>query len=283
MTWTVAVSAAERAAGTMSPDTERLALATLREQGCVLLRGAFDPALIDDLAREFSARYGAFDAKQMAAMALTPPPNPLIEVGDARFEIAISMSGVFARPQVFANPLLHRFLGGVLGEDLRLSGFTAVVSHPGAGLQHPHRDHRFLFPGSAQSNAVPTYAINVSVPLIDVDEATGPTAIWPGSHKWAEDFIPDYYALNVPFRRGDAVLIDYRTLHTGLPNAGTRVRPILYMVYARTWFFDDVNHIGRAALDMTIEQFAQMPHELHPLLSRAYSQAMRARWASSRR
>lgn len=283
MTWTVAVSAAERAAGALSAQTEQAALAALREQGCVLLRGAFDPALIDEMHREFLARYGAFDAKQMAAMALSPPPNPLIEVGDARFEIALAMSGVFARPQVFANPLLHGFLSGILGEDLRLSGFTAVVSHPGAGLQDPHRDHRFLFPGSQQSNAVPTYAINVSVPLIDVDDLTGPTAIWPGWHKWAEDFQPDYDAVHVPFQRGDAILIDYRTLHTGLPNRGTRKRPILYMVYTRTWFFDDVNHIGRAALDMSIEQFAKMPPGLHPLLSRAYSQAIRALWAANRR
>ena len=130
---------------------------------------------------------------------------------------------------------------------------------------------------------MPTYAINVSVPLIDVDDLTGPTAIWPGSHKWPEDFQPDYDAVHVPFQRGDAILIDYRTLHTGLANRGTRKRPILYMVYTRTWFFDDVNHIGRAALDMSIEQFAKMPPALHPLLSRAYSQAIRALWASNRR
>ena len=55
-----------------------------------------------------------------------------------------------------------------------------------------------------------------------------------------------------PIRRGDCMLLDYRTLHTGLPNQGTRVRPILYMVYARGWFFDDANHFGVNSPDLSL-------------------------------
>jgi len=53
--------------------------------------------------------------------------------------------------------------------------------------------------------------------------------------------------------------MDYRTLHTGMPNRGTRIRPILYLVYTRTWFFDEVNHAGRAALDLPLEKFLWLP------------------------
>jgi hypothetical protein len=48
------------------------------------------------------------------------------------------------------------------------------------------------------------------------------------------------------------------------------------MVYARTWFFDEVNHSGRAPLDMSFEEFKALPPSVRPLLFRAYSQLMRA-------
>ena len=41
---------------------------------------------------------------------------------------------------------LLKFLGPLLGNDFHLSNFTAVVSHPGAPIQHIHRDHHHLFP-----------------------------------------------------------------------------------------------------------------------------------------
>ena len=47
-------------------------------------------------------------------------------------------------------------------------------------------------------------------------------------------------------------------LHTGLPNRGAALRPILYMVYARTWFHDEINHLGRPSLDMSPEQYAAL-------------------------
>jgi len=278
MDWIVPVSTVERLQGCLRPETEHAALTTLREQGCVLLRGVFEAAFIDQLAAEFTARYGGLDAAAMKQLSARPPPNPLLEVGVDRFEITVAMTGAFARLGLFANPLLRRFLSSQLGADMRLSGFTAVVSHPGAPVQHSHRDHGYLFSGNDPALDLPPYAINCAVPLIDVDDATGPTAIWPGSHKWAETIDPPpATAQGIPFQRGDCVLMDYRTLHAGLPNRGSRARPILYMVYARTWFFDEVNHIGRAALDMPFEAFAGMPADVHPLLLRAYSQAVRAR------
>jgi len=89
---------------------------------------------------------------------------------------------------------------------------------------------------------LPAHAINVAIPLIDVAVETGPTGIWLGSHKWPESYIPPPEAMtSVPFQRGDCILVDYRTLHTGLPNHSNLVRPIIYMTYARTWFFDECN------------------------------------------
>lgn len=250
----------------------------MRSSGCVLLRGAFPTEMIDVLYREFLSRYGTLDLRQMSEQAAKPLPNPFLEVGGARFEIVPRMQGAFSNPDLFANALLRRFLTPLLGSDMRLSGLTIVVSHPGATLQHIHRDHAHLYDDPAVARALPIYAVNVSVPLIDIDMETGPTGIWPGSHMWPEGKEPPpETATTVPFRRGDCIMMDYRTLHTGMPNRSARIRPILYLVYARTWFFDEVNHAGRAALDLPMDKFMALPETIRPLLLRAFAQHMRAK------
>jgi ectoine hydroxylase-related dioxygenase (phytanoyl-CoA dioxygenase family) len=192
------------------------------------------------------------------------------------------MDGVFGEPGVFANPLLKDFLEPLLGGDMRLSGLTVVVSHPGAEMQHIHRDHPLLFQNLDESPELPTYALNVTVPLIDVAEETGPTGIWLGSHRWPTSTTPDPATMTLlPFERGDCVLIDYRTLHAGLPNRSNLVRPMAYMVYTRTWFYDEINHRMRPSLSMTLEQYEALPEAVQPLLMRAFSQHMRARYFST--
>jgi hypothetical protein len=241
------------------------------------LRGVFPPALIDAMHADYMARYGALDASAMRERAMLPPPNPIIARGEGRFQITPRMSGAFAAPGIFASPLLRRVLALMIGDDLQLSSFTLVVSHPGASLQGVHRDsvHLFAEPGVAAS--LPAHAVNVVVPLIDVDLATGPTGVWPGSHAWAEDSRaqPETMAACV-MQRSDCMLVDYRTLHTGLPNLSSHARPILYMVYARSWFFDDANHFGTTAVDLSLEEHRRLPASAHPLLIRTLSQVMRS-------
>ena len=71
--------------------------------------------------------------------------------------------------------------------------------------------------------------------------------------------------------------MDYRTMHTGMPNNSQTVRPILYLVYTREWFFDDNNHRGRAPLDIPLEQLQLLPQDLRGLMMRAFQQQVRAR------
>jgi preprotein translocase subunit SecA len=78
------------------------------------------------------------------------------------------------------------------------------------------------------------------------------------------------------------MIIDFRTLHTGLPNY-KRVRPILYMVYARTWFYDEVNQIGRASIDMSLDDYQSLSGPLRSLLARGYSQATLTKDAETKR
>ena len=56
------------------------------------------------------------------------------------------------------------------------------------------------------------------------------------------------------------------------------MRPIAYMVYTRTWFFDEINHRMRPSLGMTLEEYAHLPEEVQPLVMRVFSQHARARF-----
>jgi hypothetical protein len=68
-------------------------------------------------------------------------------------------------------------------------------------------------------------------------------------------------------------LLDYCTLHAGLPDPSGRVRPIIYMIYVRRWFFDHGNHVRRILLDMPLEHYNSIPASVRPLLIRAFSYA----------
>ena len=146
-------------------------------------------------------------------------------------------------------------------------------------MQHFHRDNDHLFFDPGVGPNLPVYAINVAVPLIDVDRRTGPTGVWLGSHRLAQGVGVELGTMTVcEWQRGDIMLLDYRTLHAGLPNASRQARPIVYMVYTRPWFFDQGNHISRIPMDMPIERYKELPESVQRLLIRAFSYAARARW-----
>ncbi|MDB5438773.1 MAG: kanJ 2 [Caulobacteraceae bacterium] len=277
----VPISEAERAAGQVSDATANAAYAAIHNLGCVILRGVYDIPRIDSLKAQFDTEWGVLDEAAMRARSNAPPPNPVLEVGAKRYEILLDLKGEFTRPDLFGNRLLCRFLGPMLAH-MKLSGMTVVISYPGAELQHMHRDHALLYTDPGLNAALPPYAINVAVPLVDVDAVTGPTAICLGSHRWPPEREPRIEDLSaVEFLRGDCILIDYRTFHTGLPNQGKNPRPILYMVYTRTWFFDEVNHRARPSLSMSEAEYLALPGPVQQLAERAYSQRLRARYLAA--
>ena len=278
MNWIVSIPEQERNTSALSPSTLQAAKAAIHENGCVLLRGVFNPSVIDQLRTQFNAEWGRSEP-EMATAAQQPAPNPILRVGEKRYEVLLKLTNALANPLLFASPMLYPFLVSELGRGMRISGVTAVVSYPGAEPQHIHADHSYLFDQDALSTGIPTYAINVAIPLIDIDQTIGPTGVCLGSHLWpAERPAPRSEVVSADIQRGDCLLIDYRTKHCGMPNNSAVTRPILYIVYARSWFFDEVNHLSRPSLNMPLESFAALPDPVKPLLSRAYSAQMRARY-----
>jgi len=275
MDWIIDIAEDERAAGALTPDNLRAANDALEYFGCIILRGVYTTATIDALHESFVADWGHLQVAHLEREAQKTPPRPVLKVGEGRYEVLVEIKGVLAAPGVLNNALLCRFLESRLDASMTISGVTAVVSYPGAKLQHVHSDHPMLFSDPKVSAALPNYAINVAVPLIDVNAQMGSTAIFLGSHRWPEGKPDNPQPAIVDFKRGDCILIDYRTQHTGMPNQSGAVRPILYVVYARQWFFDEGNHMARPSLNMSLAQFAALPDAMKELLSRAYSQRMR--------
>jgi hypothetical protein len=281
MDWDISISADEGARGHMTPETGTAVHRALRTHGVALLRQAFPDDVMGKLHREFLDRYGGLDARQMANRASAPAPNPIFNVGEMRWDITPRMDGAFADPAVFANPLLRNFLPLLLGGTLRLSAFTIVASFPGSAMQETHRDGPHLFPEGRFGDELPAYAIIVSVPLVDVDQETGPTGFWLGSHLWPANRSADLDAVvGIPSRRGDCILYDYRTLHVGLANQSQHVRPLLYMAYTRRWYYDETNYENRIALDMSLDTYLALPEAVRSILFRAFSQAMQSKYVS---
>ena len=279
MDWIIAASGTGNAGAEIAPPTEDAVRAAFHEHGCVLLRGVLPEAAVEAMHRDYVTRFGTLDYATMEVEAAKPPPNRFLRVGGARYDIVVPMTGAFGNPEVFANPRLINLIGPLLDGDMHLSNFSLVVSHSGATFQHPHRDSEHLFAALGVSASLPVYAVNVAVPLIDVDVRTGPTGVWLGSHRLPTNPKVERESMTVAaLQRGDCMLLDYRTMHAGLPNASGQARPIVYMVYARPWFFDHANHISRIPLDMPIEHYNRLPESVRRLLVRAYSYAARTRW-----
>eukprot|EP00980_Cylindrotheca_fusiformis_P000003 scaffold1_cov108-Cylindrotheca_fusiformis.AAC.3 len=101
------------------------------------------------------------------------------------------------------------------------SGF--LINQPGSTNQIWHRD------GPNEG------LINVFCPLVDLTPDMGPTQVWSKTHlddNGADTSDPESLQLAPLMKRGQILLMDYRTYHRGLGNfSRDRVRTIAYAVY----------------------------------------------------
>jgi hypothetical protein len=228
--------------------------ALLAEHGCVLLPGAFDRALVESLR----------DAYLTFIEAALQRDHARGRVGDQRFMVPVEVKPPFDDPRLSANPLVLPILKRQLGDDCIMNSFGSVVALPGAASQVRHVDHDFLF-GFAESVSLPPWAMTLVVPLVDLDHSTGTTAVFEGSHR-REALADEGRQPSLPWARmGDGFLMDYRLWHFGTMNDGTRLRPILYLVYSRPWFLDEHNFYALSPLTVTDAVFAALPAELRAL------------------
>ena len=219
----------------------RLAYDSVVKNGYVVLDHVIDPAKAASLDGEFRARYHNY--LQNAELPDT------LKVGNKRYLMTVDLAGGFADTAIYANPFVVAVAKLALGEDAILESFGAVVSHAGAKQQHIHRDGPLLFDAGI-SPILPCHALTLVMPLVDMNETRGSTALWPGSHRWKErnEEVPPI-APDIP--AGSCVLWDFRLYHGGTANGSEDIRPIIYATYARRWY-QDPNNFSKKALQRLI-------------------------------
>jgi hypothetical protein len=167
----------------------------------------------------------------------------LRERGHGRFDMEIP---AFETPEYdflnsFEKTSWMPIVRSILGEDVVLIHKGAFMSLPGAGAQVYHQDGVHL---TTQTQR-PCHAINVFVPLVDLNSRNGPTEFVLGSHVLGHDgYDRDFLDTPKP-KAGTPVVFDYRLGHRGMANSSQDCRPIVYCTYARASdgkaFSDSVN------------------------------------------
>ena len=230
--------------------------------GYVILDNVESPEKIRSLREEFFENYKDQIRDQEAADSL--------EVGARRFMIPLRFSGGLGAPGVFANPYALALIRSVLDEAAIVDAFGAILSLNGAEQQHIHHDGPILF-NSEISRLLPAYALTYALPLVDMNDLSGTTAIWPGSHRRGNYEGQEPLHPEVP--AGSCMLWDYRTYHSGTANRSDHVRPMVYATYARRWYQDPVNFRKETLPRLVFEPgfIRGLPDDLRPLFAHVRS------------
>lgn len=248
----------EHQAQALAPDTLARAIKLFTMSGCLQLAGVFPAEFIQSLHEAFMARYESYfragrfdDAKS---------------VGHQRLQLAVDFSFPFNAPQLYAHPLILPILRGLLGDNLFLGIFGSVASLPGAALQHFHRDNPLLF-SELVNRFLPPYAINLFIPLIDFNERTGTTRLFPGTHVKGSEQAESSPGFDPVVPVGSCLLMDYRLFHQGTANVSQAIRPMLFIAYHRPWFKDYLNHKTWPFLRLSDNEYGRIPEEHRAMFS----------------
>lgn len=213
-----------------SPDFDQRVLA-LQVEGYTTLAGALSSSVLKACQQAFHALLADLIQSQ----------NPTFPFGNCRMDLPLRPP--FLQKEILANPHVMGLIDHVLGDDAKLEYFASNTAMPGSEYQHVHSDTASLFP--EQDLTLPPHALVVNFPLADFTLENGPLEVWPGTHR-----IPE--SLRKPSRieaatrsvepeqvllcAGDVLIRDIRMWHRGTPNQTTTPRPMLALVYFRSWY-----------------------------------------------
>lgn len=243
-----------------------------KKSGALWLQGVFDRECMQSLTNAFMDKYMSLNEKEH------PEVRRDVGHGDRKLYTVV-MEPPFDHPDLYDSPKLFPILQTLLHRQLLIQSFGIVSACPGSKRQPLHVDHNELFEEmEGLGRMLPSYAITVAIPLIDFNEQTGTTAIWPGSHM-NTNAVPDSDE-EVTFENavlpspsvGDCMLWDFRTWHCGTPNLTDIQRPLIYLSVTRTWFEDRCNYnpvSGRYPLLVTRRFLDELAPRFLPLFAGA--------------
>lgn len=233
-------------------ETRRPSARTLRRvrnamarDGAAAFDGLFPMSLLKKLRADVLRRHESGELRERG----------LVRDIAGRYAALIPFEGPFLDPAFYANPALHAMLESLLGGEYCIGSLETVIAEPGALRQHQHIDGPIRFDrrvGGRKSayegdlSALAPYAVTLCIPLCDVDENNGPTAIWAGSHRSALRARPpggaqvarEFSVERMVGKMGLSFFFDFRVFHGGEPNFSREPRPVLMFVFTRRWYRD---------------------------------------------
>lgn len=256
---TLHYTADETEAGLLRPEKLALATSLFETYGVLQINNAFPVDMIQHLHDAFFERYTSYFKKDDHPDAL--------RLGDQRYMLTVDLDAPFNDKNLFASPLILPIFQRLLGDDCVIGAFTSVISLPGSKNQSLHKDHPALFPATRWHHKVPSFAIQLIVPLVPLDDMVGTTRVIKGSHQFPSDQAAKMETQDPVVPLGSCLINDYRLSHRGLGNRSDKVRPILTIIYNRPWFRDYVNYVKQPPLRVGDQQIDQMPERQKKLFS----------------
>jgi Phytanoyl-CoA dioxygenase (PhyH) len=202
------------------------AIAVLKREGLVVLDDLTDPALLETCWAEIEVKYPDLAQEDRASNY-----GPY----EGRHTMPMVVEDTLADKRILLPPPVARVAIDLLDPQFKVDSVGLLVAFPGAPDQAKHAD-AWLFPKTPLDRLMPPFAIAFALPLVPMDEETGRTAFWRGSHLTAEPQGPwDYAPVLQP---GSAILWDFRVWHAGLANHTAAPRPVIFTVLAREWWIE---------------------------------------------
>lgn len=247
----------ERTSQVISVGKLELCLEMFQKYGVLQLNNVFDQEVLARCHTAFLEKYQRYLKHQRHSDALT--------IGDKRYQVTIDLTAPFDDESLFANRLILPLLGELLGEGCILGAYTSSMSLPGAEDQAAHKDHKALFPENDDLKELPSFALSVMIPLINVDERVGTTRVKKGSHRLTSRESEDLPTQSPLVNVGSCYLMDYRLTHYGQANQSNVPRPIVNILYQRAWFRDLTNFHRQPPIRLSRERYetlSKAPQEL---------------------
>jgi tetratricopeptide (TPR) repeat protein len=237
-------------------DCVERSLPVFQDTGVLWLKDMFPRSYIEDVRTAFMKSYRAWKQDEMGK------PN---FVGNKRYTVPLRMQAPFNEPELFGNRVLMDIMTRVMGQRPIICAYGGVVTYPGANSQHVHREHPLLFTEDRQNLGLPPHAFNVLIPLMDLDESLGGTQVWEstqtlGSPEQVEGPSKIIYA-----QKGDAVVLDYRVFHGGMPCRAEQIRPVLFISYSFPWFRDTLAFQAHDALAVSPSELEAIPEDFRDM------------------
>ncbi|WP_169727464.1 phytanoyl-CoA dioxygenase family protein [Granulosicoccus antarcticus] len=252
---TITLTDEERFSGACDPAKLSLAAKLYQLYGTLVIHNVYSTELIEQCHEEFLNRYRRYFTNRKHSSAL--------QIGDRRFQVSLALSGAFNNPEFYANAFMMPLMKRLLGEQVIIGSTVCATSLPGSRDQHGHKDHRALFTDTPDDEpmALPPVAVTTMIPLVSVNEDNGTTLVKKGSHRLSKRASNrlDYQAPIVP--AGSCYLMDLALTHKGQGNRTEQVRPIVNMVYHRSWFVDNKNFRNQPPLQIDSVEYRQIPAE----------------------